>query len=87
VIKTTEADDRGRIVIPREIREKHGDRYRLVELNDRVELVPLKEDPIEGLRNAVGDAFSGKSVEEIKGEARDAARTEAISEVTESENG
>lgn len=76
--KRAEADDRGRIVIPHEIREKHGDRYRVVELDDRVELIPLKEDPVEGLRNAVGSAFDGKSIDEIKREAREGAREDAI---------
>lgn len=80
--KTAETDDRGRIVIPREIREKHGDRYRVVELKDRVELIPLKDDPIEGLRDAVGDAFEGKSIEEIKRESREAAREDAVDDVT-----
>jgi bifunctional DNA-binding transcriptional regulator/antitoxin component of YhaV-PrlF toxin-antitoxin module len=83
--KTAEADDRGRIVIPHEIRERYGDRYRIVELDDRVELIPLKEDPIEGLRDAVGDVFAEKSIAEIKQEARDAAREDAIEDVTTSE--
>lgn len=77
---TRTADDRGRIVIPREIREKYGDRYRVVELPDRIELVPVADDPVEGLRDAVGDAFEGRSIEEIKREARDAAREEAVPE-------
>ncbi|NUB90927.1 AbrB/MazE/SpoVT family DNA-binding domain-containing protein [Haloterrigena sp. SYSU A558-1] len=81
--KRAEADDRGRIVIPHEIREKHGDRYRVVELDDRVELIPLKDDPIEGLRDAVGDAFDDKSIDEIKREAREAAREDAIDDVSE----
>jgi bifunctional DNA-binding transcriptional regulator/antitoxin component of YhaV-PrlF toxin-antitoxin module len=80
--KRVEADDRGRIVIPHEIREKHGDRYRVVELKDRIELIPLKEDPIEGLRNAVGDAFDKESIEEIKRESREATREDAIDEVS-----
>ncbi|MDS0473737.1 AbrB/MazE/SpoVT family DNA-binding domain-containing protein [Natrinema sp. 1APR25-10V2] len=81
--KRAEADDRGRIVIPHEIREKHGDRYRVVELDDRVELIPLKDDPIEGLRDAVGGAFDGKSIREIKREACEAARENAIDDASE----
>jgi bifunctional DNA-binding transcriptional regulator/antitoxin component of YhaV-PrlF toxin-antitoxin module len=86
VSKTAEADDRGRIVIPHGIREKYGDRYRIVELDDRVELIPLNEDPIEGLRDAVGDAFDGKSVAEIKREAREEARSDAIDDAARSKN-
>lgn len=83
--KTAEADDRGRIVIPHEIREKHGDRYRVIELDDRVELIPLKSDPIEGLRDAVGDAFDDESIAEIKHKARDAAREDAVDDATSNE--
>ncbi|MDY6775449.1 MAG: AbrB/MazE/SpoVT family DNA-binding domain-containing protein [Halobacteria archaeon] len=78
--KTTTADNRGRIVIPQEMREKFGDRYRVVELRDRIELIPLSDDPTEGLRDAVGDAFKGKSTDEIKREARDKVREEIASE-------
>ncbi|WP_254522773.1 AbrB/MazE/SpoVT family DNA-binding domain-containing protein [Natrinema caseinilyticum] len=81
--KRAKADDRGRIVIPHEIREKHGDRYRVVELDDRVELIPLKDDPIEGLRDAVGDAFDDKSIDEIKRAAHETAREDAIDDVRE----
>jgi bifunctional DNA-binding transcriptional regulator/antitoxin component of YhaV-PrlF toxin-antitoxin module len=86
VSRTTEADDRGRIVIPHEIRREHGDRYRIVELDDRVELIPLEDDPIEGLRDAVNGAFEGRSVAELKRAARDAAREDALDEVTNSES-
>lgn len=83
--KTAKTDDRGRIVIPHEIREKYGDRYRLVELDDRVEMIPIDDDPVEGLRNAVGDAFDDKSVAEIKREARNAARADALQDATDAE--
>jgi len=82
--KMAETDDRGRIVIPHEIRERHGTRYRIVELADRVELIPLQDDPIAGLRDAVGDAFEGRSVAEIKRDARDAAREDTVAEFGES---
>jgi bifunctional DNA-binding transcriptional regulator/antitoxin component of YhaV-PrlF toxin-antitoxin module len=83
--KTTETDDRGRIVIPHEIRKKYGDRYRLVELDDRVEMIPIDDDPVAGLRNAIGDAFDDKSVAEIKREARNAARADALQDATDAE--
>jgi len=75
VIKTAEVDSRGRIVIPHEIDEKYGVRYRIIELNDHAELPPLKDDPIEGLRTAVDDAFDGRSLAETKHEARNAEST------------
>lgn len=82
--KTVTADGRGRIVIPHEIRERHGDHYRVVELDNRVELIPIADDPIEGLRDAVGDAFDDRSIEEITREAREAARDDALDDTVES---
>nr|WP_218818918.1 hypothetical protein [Halorubrum vacuolatum] len=46
-------------------------------------LIPLRDDPIAGLRDAVGDAFEGKPVAEIKREARDATREDAVAAFTE----
>ena len=80
--KTAVADERGRIVIPHDIRETHGERYRVVELEHRVELIPLQEDPIEGLRSAIGDAFEGKSIAAVKHEARESARDDIVDEVS-----
>lgn len=64
-MRTTTADNRGRIVIPAEFREKHGDRYRVVELRDSLKLIPIGKDPIDGFRDAVGDAFEDHSVQEV----------------------
>ena len=76
--KTATTDDRGRIVIPAEFRERHGDRYRIVVLRDRIELLPLNEDPVTGLREAVGGAFDGTSIEEIRRGALEEAEEEAL---------
>lgn len=78
---TVVADDRGRIAIPQEISEKHGDRYRIVELDGRIELLPLADDPIDGLRDAIGDVFDDRSIAEIEREAREAARDAALDDV------
>jgi len=51
-------DDRGRIYLPKDVRERFGDQYRIVELPSHVALFPVDEDPLDGLRAAVGDAFA-----------------------------
>lgn len=68
-------DDRGRLTLPKEIRERYGDRYHVVQLSDGVKLVPVADDPLEALR----DEFAGveKSADELREGARDAALDEA----------
>lgn len=80
VVMSKSTDDRGRIYIPKEIRERFGDQYRIVELPSHVALFPVDEDPMEGLRAAVGDAFEGKDVDELKADARDATSKEVEDE-------
>lgn len=65
-------DDRGRLTIPKEIRERYGDRYHIVELHDGVKLVPIAEDPLDALR----DEFA--EVEKPAGELREEARESAL---------
>lgn len=64
-------DERGRIYLPKDVRERFGDQYRIVELPGHVALFPVDEDPVEGLRKAVGDAFTGTDVGELKAEIRE----------------
>ena len=68
-------DDRGRLTLPKEMRERYGDRYRVVELHDGIKLVPIAEDPLSALREEFADVE--KSVEELREEAREAAIDEA----------
>lgn len=73
-------DERGRIYLPKDVRDRFGDRYRIVELPSHVALFPVDEDPLDGLRAAVGDAFEGKDVAELKEEAREGISREVREE-------
>lgn len=68
-------DDRGRLTLPKEIRERYGNRYYIVELHDGIKLIPLAEDPLEALREEF--AAVEKTAEELRGEARETALDEA----------
>ncbi|WP_247730475.1 AbrB/MazE/SpoVT family DNA-binding domain-containing protein [Halovivax limisalsi] len=73
-------DERGRIYLPKDVRERFGDQYRIVELPSHVALFPVDEDPMEGLRAAVGDAFAEGETEELKADAREAIAREVRAE-------
>ena len=77
---STSTDERGRIYLPKDVRERFGDRYRIVELPSHVALFPVDEDPLEGLRAAVGDAFAEMEPDELKREAREAIDREVTAE-------
>lgn len=72
-------DERGRIYLPKDLRDRFGDEYRIVELPTHVALFPVDENPLEGLRAAVGDAFEGSS-DDLKAEAREAISREIRAE-------
>jgi bifunctional DNA-binding transcriptional regulator/antitoxin component of YhaV-PrlF toxin-antitoxin module len=68
-------DDRGRLTLPKEIREQYGDRYHIVELHDGIKLVPVAEDPLEALRDEFEDVEG--TAEELREGARERALDEA----------
>lgn len=68
-------DDRGRLTLPKEVRERYGDRYYIVQLRDGIKLVPVADDPLDALRDEF-DAVE-KTADELRDEARDAALNEA----------
>ena len=74
-------DERGRIYLPKDVRERYGERYRIVELSSHVALLPVDEDPVAGLRSAVGDAFEGEDAEKLKAAARERVSREVRAEV------
>ncbi|WP_256392285.1 AbrB/MazE/SpoVT family DNA-binding domain-containing protein [Natronoarchaeum rubrum] len=68
-------DDRGRLTLPKELRERYGDRYRVVDLHDGIKLIPVAEDPLAALRDEFADVE--KSADELRDAAREAALDEA----------
>lgn len=68
-------DDRGRLTVPKEVRERYGDRYRIVQLHDGIKLVPIADDPLEALREEFADV--DKSAAELREDARNSAINDA----------
>lgn len=68
-------DDRGRLTLPKEVRERYGEHYHLIQLHDGVKLIPVADDPLDVLR----EEFAGvdKSADELREEARETALNEA----------
>ena len=79
----TSTDERGRIYLPKEVRERYGDEYRVVQLPTHVALIPIDDDPLEGLREAVGDALDGRDVDELRDGALAAAKADVEGEIAE----
>lgn len=76
-------DERGRLYLPKDVRERFGDRFRIVELPSHVALFPVDEDPVEGLQEAVGDAFADASEESLGADARERIAEEVEAEAEE----
>ena len=73
-------DERGRIYLPKDVRERFGEQYRIVELPSHVALFPVDEDPLDGLRAAVGDAFAETDADELKSDTREAVSRDVRAE-------
>ena len=68
-------DDRGRLTLPKEMREGYGDHYHIVQIHDGIKLIPVAEDPLDALRDEFTDVE--KTASELRAEARDGAVDEA----------
>lgn len=73
---SAETDREGRLYLPKELREQYGEKYHIVTYEDRIELVPVSEDPLSAVRDAAGDLHDA-SVEEISEDIEEAASREA----------
>jgi len=77
----TTADERGRIYLPKGVRDRYGDQYRIVELPTHVVLLPIDDDPLEGLQDAVGDAFADIDHDTLSEETIASAKAELDAEI------
>lgn len=70
-------DERGRITIPRDLRDQFGERYRVVQLHNGIKLLPIPDDPVAALRSAASDELKQASMDELRAAAHREAREQA----------
>lgn len=71
-----ETDRQGRLYIPKEIREKYGEKYHIVQYEDRIELIPVADDPLAAVRAAAGE-LQEASIEDIRADIEAEAKADA----------
>lgn len=67
--------DGGRIYLPKEDRKRYGNKFRKVNLEDGIMLIPISEDPLKRLRDITSS--TGKSARDLREEARESMIEEA----------
>lgn len=65
----------GRIYLPKEKREKYGEQFRMVDMNEGIMLIPVSENPLEKLREITSG--TEKSSKELVEESREEMISEA----------
>ena len=68
-------DDRGRLYLPKDFREKYGNRFYFVEMAGEIRLVPKPTDPLKELEE-LGKLLPEKEIKELKKEIREEAEKE-----------
>jgi len=76
---STETDAQGRLYIPKAVREQYGEQYHFVTYEDRIELVPVADDPLAAVRRAAGD-LDDASIESISGDIEAPSKADARQE-------
>ena len=78
---SVETDSNGRLYLSAELRQTYGERFHVVAYEDHIELIPIDEDPLQAVRDEIGDALEGKSREELREEALDRMNQEADNDI------
>ncbi|MFT4889170.1 MAG: bifunctional DNA-binding transcriptional regulator [Halobacteriales archaeon] len=67
-------DEQGRVTIPKGVRDRYGERFRLGELDSGIKPVPIPDHPLAELRAAASDELREASLAELEEASRDEAR-------------
>jgi len=78
-MSTVDVDSRGRVYIPKEMREEFDGTFRIVKLESGIKLVPVDEEPVGGLREAT-DRAEDVDIKDIGKEVDEAVKTEVEEE-------
>ena len=78
----TKTDSQGRLYLPKDVRERYGERFHIVEYEDRIELMPIADDPLAAVREAAGELREASAAD-----VRDAAQRSARRESREDHDG
>ena len=73
-------DDRGRLLLAKEIRERYGDEFAVVEAPHELVLLPIPKDPLKALRAEGKKLPKGMSVHKLRKKARQLALKEILDE-------
>ena len=73
---SSKTDGQGRLYLPKKLREKYGQKYHIVTYEDKLELIPVADDPLAAVREAAGE-LRDASVEEIREDIEAEAKDEA----------
>ncbi|MBI2579813.1 MAG: hypothetical protein HYW27_02835 [Candidatus Aenigmarchaeota archaeon] len=84
-MQITKLDERGRLLIEKNIRDKYGDEFAVFEALGEIVLIPVPKDPLKALREEGKKLPKNMSVKELKVMARELALKEVLDEIDERE--
>lgn len=79
---SVETDSHGRLYLPAELRRQYGEKFHVVTYEDRLELIPIAENPLQAVRDTAGDAFEDTSADQLREDARQQAKEDAEAGLT-----
>ena len=79
-MSTVDVDSRGRVYIPKDMREEFGESFKVVKLDSGIKLIPLDDDPVDGLRSSMEEA-EDLELDGITREAQKKAKKEVKDDV------